>query len=140
MTGIPEDARARIAYAEAVQAVVDHGFHLVRDVAAEHAPGDLIRDARKLRYNAVYPVDMAVIIELMNGTSWEAVAAELKLPVAETQARYAETLNVWLIGDGSSDKAARLSAVTLDQWSERHDIDPWVEKVEQPVSKVLAGG
>jgi hypothetical protein len=135
-------ARARIALQQADKEAADYARGLVGDVATPHRPGELIRAHRKLRMLTLTGLDRAVIVEYLAGATWEQLAAALGLSVQETQARYAETCELWEqaidpddadYGDwtvglrGDDDLAG--TAETLDAWYRRH-AEPWETPIE----------
>jgi hypothetical protein len=144
-------ARARLAFAVAVREAADYARGLIGDVGVDHMPGELIRNARRLRLLALSGLDRAVLVERLAGTSWEQIAEAMVLPVDEARRRYEETVDLWMqelpagevnaviYGDHTTglrhDHDPAGTALALDQWWNRH-LEPW-EDEDTPVQRAL---
>lgn len=137
--------------AVALREVADYGRGMVGDVGAAHVPGELIRNARRLRLLALSALDRAVLIEALSGTSWDVIADALVMPVGEVRRRYEETVTLWsqalptgevdatIYGDHTTglrhDHDPEGTAAALDGWYNRH-MEPW-EDEDTPVQRAL---
>lgn len=148
---VPVSVKARLAYASAAREVSDYARGLVGDTATPMLPGERIRAARRLRVAAATALDRAVLIELVDGTSWLEVADSLGLSEQTTRDRYGPTVTRWLqdqppaidlavYGDFTTgmtvDPDPAGTAASIDAWYRRH-AEPWEQPESQPVSRAL---
>jgi len=145
-------ARARLALAVALRESADYARGLIGDVGAEHAPGELIRNVRRLRLLDLSGLDRAVLIEALSGTSWEQIAEAMVMPVGEVRRKYEPVVTLWMqelpagevdatiYGDLTTglrhDHDPEGTAVSLDAWYNRH-MEPW-EDEDTPVQRALS--
>lgn len=153
LVAVNPEGRARLAMAVAGREAADWARGTVRDVATPMLPGERIRQWRRLRAMALTGLDRAVLVELLEGSTWDQVADALGLPVGETRRRYEETFALWceelpptamdatIFGDFTTglrqDPDPEGTARALDSWAARH-AEPW-EAVEEPVTRSLRG-
>ena len=138
-------ARAELAVMQAARDVCDYTFGLAAGVTTPAAPGDRIREARRVGILRLTLLDRAVILELVSGTSWEEAGVALMLPASEVIARYGPVLNKWRadLAAGNvhatihfdatglpTDRTAADTAITLDQWLDRHEA--WLMRHPEP--------
>lgn len=138
-------ARAELAVMQAARDVCDYTFGLAAGVTTPAAPGDRIREARRVGILRLTLLDRAVILELVSGTTWEEAGVALMLPTSEVIVRYGPVLNQWradlaagnvhptIYGDPTglpTDSTAADTALTLDQWLQRHET--WIHKHLEP--------
>lgn len=145
-------ARARLAMARYLRDSADYARGLTGDVGVEHMPGELIRNARKLRLLDLSVLDCAVLVEALSGVSWDRIAEALVMPVTEVRRKYEPVVERWLqelpagevdatiYGDLTTglrhDHDPEGTAVSIDAWYNRH-MEPWEEE-DTPVQRALA--
>ena len=146
-------ARARLAFAVALRESADYARGLISDVGTDHAPGELIRNTRKLRLLDLSALDRAVLIEALSGTSWACIAEALVMPMTEAAMRkYEPVVALWrqeldagevdatIYGDLTTglrhDHDPEGTAVSVDAGSNRH-MEPWEEE-DTPVQRALS--
>jgi hypothetical protein len=80
---------ARVGYSHVCKEIADHGARKVttRD-DANAVPGDYIEHALQLKAMAAELLYRAVTVERMNGTSWEDIAAKMRMTVPQIEELY----------------------------------------------------
>jgi hypothetical protein len=113
--------------------------------------GERIKKARRTRLMTLSIVDLAVMAELSEGTSWPVVAAALSLDVEDARRTYEPVWEQWCNGEfegadfGDFSLGTRAdpdlpgTAAALDSWWVRH-ADPWDDDSGRPVAQVLVDG
>lgn len=125
-------AKARIAYGQAAREVSDYARALVPTIGEDHMnPGEYIAQARHLALAAARVREMAVILEVLSGSSWEQIARALGPGRDAEQVReeYEGLAEEWLaagapMSDGNPDFPTGLIGVdaiagALDAWVTR---------------------
>lgn len=137
-----DDTHARIAVAVTAQEASDLARLIVGDISnPATTTTERIRAARRVRLVSLALVDRAVIAAVMDGESWESVAAAIGMDEDAAERRYAPVLpSAWVDGtpDWADGDLAR-TADALDLWWTRH-AEPWETPAEHPVSSLLVDG
>lgn len=155
MTNRPVSPRGRAAFllARLSRDLSDNARDLVADIATPHRPGELVRRVRhQLRLPTIPAVDLAVILEAVDGTPWDVLADELCMDADEVRRRYEPTVQMWLAGFPTGPEGAAIygpavpalredhdpagTAAALDEWVARTD-DPRYEREPAPVTRAL---
>jgi hypothetical protein len=75
---------ARVGYSNVAKEIADHAARKVTTRDDAHAaPGEFIEHALQLKVMAAELLYRAVTVERMNGTSWEDIAAKMKMTVPQ---------------------------------------------------------